>query len=208
MDMLSSAAALGAPWKFALVCPEQSRRALYADRQFLAAQRGAQRNLLHGSDSGADFGSAEQRVLRIHQRFKVPEAMLYQYHCCTRAYGLTMRFPYLDRHFTTCIWALPRHLRGKGAIRRLAALYMPAEAAQSPKIAQTIPLGHWFKGPLEAFLRDQLSEGRIRNSGFFDPGEVTKVINDHVSGRYNHTWKLWSLVTILAWQSLASRGDW
>ena len=79
--------------------------------------------------------------------------------------------------------------------------------AYAPKIPQTIPIRRWLRGPLREFLQDQLAPERVAKQGFFEPREVQRLVKEHLKGGMDHEWKLWALLTVTAWEDLASRGE-
>jgi asparagine synthase (glutamine-hydrolysing) len=61
------------------------------------------------------------------------------------------------------------------------------------------PVGQWFKGELREFLRTFLSRENVKRSGLLDPGGVSALVGEHLSGRSDHSLQLWTLVSLEAW---------
>ena len=83
----------------------------------------------------------------------------------------------------------------------LAAEYIPAELAHAPKIPQTIPIDEWFRGPMEQYVRDHLDRRRLAEEGTFDPEVIQRCLEDHIEGRANHKWVLWTCLTYIVWRA-------
>jgi asparagine synthase (glutamine-hydrolysing) len=103
------------------------------------------------------------------------------------------------------VMRLPRNNTKKNELRDLAATLMPREMAYRAKIYQSVPIGHWFRGPLKEFLRDQLSPSRVRDQGLLDPGAVQRLIDQHLRNEGRHGMKLWALVALAAWHDVVLR---
>jgi asparagine synthase (glutamine-hydrolysing) len=52
-----------------------------------------------------------------------------------------------------------------------------------------------------------LDESRLRREGYFEPREVQRIWQDHLSGRRQRTFLIWSLLTFQAWQETWIAGD-
>jgi len=59
---------------------------------------------------------------------------------------------------------------------------MPPEVLGRGKQGLAVPLARWFRGPLSALLRDTLCAPAGRR-GYFPPGAVDRMVNDHVPGK-------------------------
>jgi asparagine synthase (glutamine-hydrolysing) len=89
----------------------------------------------------------------------------------------------------------------KSHLREFAATFLPSEIANAPRLPHTIPIGHWFRGPLRDFLLDHLSPANLRG-GFFRPEVVKQLVADHLEGRADNTWRLWALLSLSSWMSM------
>jgi asparagine synthase (glutamine-hydrolysing) len=120
------------------------------------------------------------------------------------AHSLESRVPFLDPVIAELALALPakhkvRGLSKKRLLRRALAPLLPREIVKGRKRGFALPVAQWFRGPLEPLARDLLSPERVRAQGVLDPGAVTAVIDEHVSGREDLSRNLWGLVTLSLW---------
>jgi asparagine synthase (glutamine-hydrolysing) len=120
------------------------------------------------------------------------------------AHSLEARVPYLDTVVTNLALALPtRHkIRGfskKVLLRKAAAPLLPREIVHGKKRGFSIPAAAWLRGELEPFARETLSADVLRRQGFFDPGVVTRLLDDHVAGREDRSRQLWGLLAFTLW---------
>ena len=120
------------------------------------------------------------------------------------AHSLEARVPFLDPIVTNFASGLPterkvRGLRKKVLLRKAVAPLVPAPLLRRRKRGFSIPAAAWLRGELEPFARDTLSADAIRRQGFFDPGAVRRVLDDHVSGKQDLSRQLWGLLALTLW---------
>ena len=123
------------------------------------------------------------------------------------AHSLEARVPYLDPVVTNLAFALPtrlkvRRLRKKVLLRRAAEPLLPKRIVHGKKRGFSIPAAAWLRGELEPFARDVLSREAIGRQGYFEPGPVTRLIDDHVAGREDLSRQLWGLIAFTLWHEL------
>jgi asparagine synthase (glutamine-hydrolysing) len=63
-----------------------------------------------------------------------------------------------------------------------------------------IPVGDWFRGELRPWLEGILRDPRTLDRGLLNSREVERLIEDHVTGRADHTPRLWNLAMLELWQ--------
>ena len=120
------------------------------------------------------------------------------------AHSLEARVPYLDPVVTNLALALPTRLKVRGMrkkvlLRRAAAALLPRRIVYGKKRGFSIPAAAWLRGELEPFARDVLSRDVIERQGYFEPGPVTRLIDDHVAGREDLSRQLWGLIAFTLW---------
>ena len=63
-----------------------------------------------------------------------------------------------------------------------------------------VPLDHWFRDELRDFARDVLFDRRTLERGYFRPEAVAQLLEEHQQGRFDHGYRLWSLLILELWQ--------
>jgi asparagine synthase (glutamine-hydrolysing) len=121
------------------------------------------------------------------------------------AHSLEARVPYLDRAVFALSRALPAHLRVRGLakkrlLRRAVAPLVPRQTVYGRKKGFSIPAAAWLRGELQPLARDLLSPASLRKGGLFDPGTVTELLDEHASGRRDHSHRLWGLLMFRLWE--------
>jgi asparagine synthase (glutamine-hydrolysing) len=63
----------------------------------------------------------------------------------------------------------------------------------------TVPIGEWFKDVLAGFTRSLLHSERFRDRGLFEPSLVDRMLEEHESGRVDHTRQIRLLLALEIW---------
>jgi asparagine synthase (glutamine-hydrolysing) len=120
------------------------------------------------------------------------------------AASIEARVPLLDYRIVEFAVNLPSHMklrhgRTKVVLREAVAHRLPPTILNKPKQGFSIPLKSWLCGPLQPLMTDLLSHDRIRNRGYFQPNCVAQWMSEHLSGRANHSHRLWTLMVLELW---------
>ena len=91
--------------------------------------------------------------------------------------------------------------KGKTILRNLLNEYMPSNLYDRSKMGFSIPLANWIKNGLREFTFDNLNSINIKNDGYFDHKVVQKFLDEHMSGKRNWQYKLWSIIVFQNWLS-------
>jgi asparagine synthase (glutamine-hydrolysing) len=121
------------------------------------------------------------------------------------AHSLELRVPFLDPVVAELALALPvaARVRGFAKKRLLRSAVEPLvgrEIARGRKKGFSIPAAAWLRGELEPFCREVLGAERLRAQGYFEPAAVTRLIDEHVARREDHSRQLWGLMSFSLWQ--------
>ena len=119
------------------------------------------------------------------------------------AVSLEARVPMLDHSLVEFAVSLPGRLKyrdgvGKWVLRRAIRDLVPAEVLGRRKQGFGVPLRRWFRRELRHRL-DALLTPDSTLYEFVDPPSVQRLVNEHVSGRRDHSAMLWRLVTLNLW---------
>ena len=120
------------------------------------------------------------------------------------AHSLEARVPFLDPVVAELALALEtkQKVRGfskKRLLRRAVAPLIPKEIIRGRKQGFSIPVAAWLRGGLAPFARDVLSPETIERQGYLDPTAVTRVLEDHTSGREDLSRQIWGLLNFTLW---------
>ena len=120
------------------------------------------------------------------------------------AHSLEARVPFLDPVVAELALALDtkQKVRGfskKRLLRKAVEPLLPREIVRGRKQGFSIPVAAWLRGDLEPFARDVLSPETIERQGYLNPDTVTRVLDDHVSGREDLSRQIWGLLNFTLW---------
>jgi asparagine synthase (glutamine-hydrolysing) len=126
------------------------------------------------------------------------------------AHSLEVRVPFLDPHVAELALALPtsakvRFMAKKRLLRSVAGTLLPREVARGAKRGFSIPMAAWLRGPLLPMARDLLAPAAIARAGVLDPAPVTRLLDEHVARREDHSRALWGLLCFVLWQQADAR---
>jgi asparagine synthase (glutamine-hydrolysing) len=134
----------------------------------------------------------------------LPDDILVKVDRAAMAVGLETRAPFLDHRVAALAWSLPMNMKiragtSKWALRQILYKYVPRELIERPKAGFAIPIGQWLRGPLRAWADELLHPDRLQQEGYLRPEPISQMWEQHLSGRYDHTTKLWSVLMWQAW---------
>jgi asparagine synthase (glutamine-hydrolysing) len=120
------------------------------------------------------------------------------------AHGLECRQPFLDYRVVECAAAMPARLkfrrgRGKRILTETFADLLPGPIRRRRKMGFGVPLDHWFRKELKDLARDVLLDPKTLGRGYFRPEAVARLLDDHQEGRFDHSYRLWSLLILELW---------
>ncbi|MBP6898890.1 MAG: amidotransferase 1, exosortase A system-associated [Burkholderiaceae bacterium] len=115
------------------------------------------------------------------------------------AHSLEVREPLMDHPLVEWVATLPsqhklRGGNGKHLFKKSLEPMLPNDVLYRPKMGFAVPLARWFRGPLRQRITDGLLNGPMVASGWFNPAVVRQIVEQHVSGRSDHSTPIWTLL--------------
>ncbi|HLV78789.1 MAG TPA: asparagine synthase (glutamine-hydrolyzing) [Chthonomonadaceae bacterium] len=155
-------------------------------------------------DGGPALPEFTQRMLYLDTISYLPDAILTKVDRASMGVSLEARVPLLDHRVVEFAWRVPLALKikneqGKWLLRQALYQYVPAALIERPKTGFAIPLDSWLRGPLRDWAEALLDEGRLRAEGFFAPAPIRARWTQHLAGRNNWQYYLWSVLMFQAW---------
>jgi asparagine synthase (glutamine-hydrolysing) len=149
-------------------------------------------------------GDPLNQVLLLDLRLYLENDILVKLDRASMMASLEGRVPLLNNDFVEYATNLPlnmklRGLRSKFLLKRALRGILPDSILNRPKKGFGIPVAHWFRGPLKEQMLSVLSPERVAREGFFDPGAVRRLIDDHLDGRHDNRKQLWTLFAFELW---------
>jgi len=144
------------------------------------------------------------QMMRFDAETYLPEDVLTKVDRMSMAHSIESRVPLLDNDVIAFASALPaamkiKNARRKHILKEVAATLLPADILNRRKQGFGVPLGSWFRGNLRELFADTLLSPAALQRGYFQPAFVRRVVDEHLSGRRDHTLRLWQLVVFERW---------
>ncbi|MDC8756861.1 XrtA/PEP-CTERM system amidotransferase [Janthinobacterium fluminis] len=144
-------------------------------------------------------GDALSQVQYLDLKTYLPGDILTKVDRASMAHALEVRVPLLDHQLVEWIAGLPSDLKlrggeGKYLFKKALRPYLPDALLYRGKMGFSVPLAAWLRGPLRARLRARLLAPTLAATGMFNMDCVRALIEQHDSGRRDHSAALWSLL--------------
>jgi asparagine synthase (glutamine-hydrolysing) len=151
---------------------------------------------------GADELGAFQ-VLEI--RSSLPDELMMYADKISMAHGLEVRVPYLDKEVVEFAQSLPaafkvRWGQRKWLHRRVSERFLPKEILARKKRGFAVNVvDQWFDSSMDSKLSGYLLDGTSLMFEFLKPQAVSRLLDEHRSGRRDNHKMLFSLVVLEEW---------
>ena len=143
-------------------------------------------------------------TLDVDVRTYLPDDLLAKVDITSMANSLEVRAPLLDHPLMEMAASLPPSLKIQGLekkylLKRAMADLLPVEILNRPKQGFIVPIDHWFRHDLQEMAYDTLLDPRSLGRGYFRPGVVRRLLDEHVRGVQNFHRQLWNLLMLELW---------
>jgi asparagine synthase (glutamine-hydrolysing) len=120
------------------------------------------------------------------------------------AHSLECRQPFLDYRLVEFAASLPSRLKfrwggGKKLLRTAFDKQLPRQIWTRKKMGFGVPLGSWLQNELRPLTEERLLGEDARCHQFFRREVLQRMIDQHMTGRVNHCYRLWNLLVLETW---------
>ena len=143
------------------------------------------------------------RMIRSDFDAYLPGDLLVKVDMATMANSLELRSPMLDVNVVEWGVSLPRKYKIKGfetkhILKDVARSLVPAELIDRPKMGFGIPRAEWLRTGMKEMVIETLTDSTATQRGWFNTGEVKKVIGIHMAGEDKDN-LLWPMLMLELW---------
>ena len=148
----------------------------------------------------ADTDDPLAQALYTDMKTWLPGDILTKVDRASMANSLEVRAPFLDHHFVEWAATLPSELKlhrgtSKYILKRALDPLLPTRdplPAKARVLDATMPAG--FGGRFERDFAARLKVPILHDTGYFEPKELERLVDDHERGRQDHSAVLWLLL--------------
>lgn len=132
-------------------------------------------------------------------------SLLHRQDKMSMATSLESRVPFLDH--TLVEWGVNvplkykiRAMENKYIVKRLGEKMLPREAIYRQKVGFSVPVSDWLKDKsgLGRYL-ELFSDKSFKLRSYFESVRIQQLIDEHLTGKYNHCEILWNLINFELW---------
>jgi asparagine synthase (glutamine-hydrolysing) len=143
-------------------------------------------------------------ALYLDHKTYLPDDLLHLADRISMAHSLELRVPFVDHELVEAVFPLTDLtrvglMRPKHLLRRALRPRLPDAHFTAPKRGFVGPTAVWLRNELSEMLHDELSPDRLKRLGYFNPGLVKQLLEEHADRRHNHEGVLWSLLCFSVW---------
>jgi len=134
----------------------------------------------------------------------LPEDLLVKMDIATMANSLEARVPFLDHQFMELVAQIPSQFklngsRAKFILKKAFSDFLPPAISKRKKMGFGVPISRWIRKDLKNYVYDVLLDRKTLQRGYFRKEGIEQLLEEHLSSRYDHSAKIWSLLFLENW---------
>ena len=154
--------------------------------------------------SNAQADDPMDNLLYLDSKTYLPGDILTKVDRMTMASGLEARSPLLDHKLIEYVTQIPSRMKLRGRetkyiFKRAIRDLVPNEILHREKQGFGVPIGDWINLQLRTRIREDLSDRRTMDRGYFDAKYIRILLDEHDRGRRDHSPALRTLWMLELW---------
>lgn len=155
----------------------------------------------------ADAEKFIDKTLFVDVMSYLPEDLLVKVDIASMANSLEARSPFLDHKVMEFAASLPADLKLRGMetkylLKHTLSDIVPKEILHRKKMGFGVPIDVWFRNDLKEMAYDLLLDKKCTERGYFKKEVVKKLLDEHVSEQYDHSYRIWALLFMELWHKM------
>jgi asparagine synthase (glutamine-hydrolysing) len=152
------------------------------------------------------------RMLYTDLMTRMPDHLLMLGDRMSMAHSLEARPVLVDYKIVEFAAAIPGNLKLKKnnlkyILKRVAERYLPKPLIDRKKQGFSFPLGRWMRGELAPFVTQLMNQSRFVEQGIFEPRALQSIVDEHIHGKVDHSYRLWMLINLEVWHRILIEGQ-
>jgi asparagine synthase (glutamine-hydrolysing) len=145
-----------------------------------------------------------KRMLYADLKVWLPDNLLLRGDHMTMAASIEERVPFLDHKFVELAARisgriLARGFQSKALLKKAVKPYLPPQLLRRRKVGFAVPIGPWFRKPLQSMVADLLLSSAARSGEYFNRHNMEQFVREHFDGVRDRQKQLWALVNFELW---------
>lgn len=155
----------------------------------------------------SDAANFIDRILFVDIMTYLPGDLLVKMDITSMANSLESRSPFLDHKLMEFAASIPPSLKLKGIttkyiLKKAFSKILPKEILYRKKQGFGVPVGSWFRNELKDYAYEVLLSKNYVKWGYFKEEAVKRILDEHVSGKFDHGHRIWSLIVLEQWHKI------
>jgi asparagine synthase (glutamine-hydrolysing) len=143
-------------------------------------------------------------LLYLDSKTYLPSDILVKVDRMSMATSLEARVPLLDHKLIEFVKKIPTELKLKGLetkyiFKKAMEVIVPNEILYREKQGFGVPINEWINSQLKEKIHTILSENKTLSRGYFDVKYIKTLLDEHQTGRRDHSYSLWILYVLELW---------
>lgn len=144
-----------------------------------------------------------ESMMKVDQKFDLASLNLSYTDKMSMMVGVEARVPFLDFELIKIMNSIPENMKLRGNIQKYILKksmepHLPHEIIYRQKAGFSLPLRAWMRQSNE-LISFYFSEDRIQKQGIFDSKNLTKMLEEQQSGKRDHAYTLFSMLSLQIW---------
>lgn len=183
-----------------------NRESMYHDdfRSSLGESFALGENLFSDIAGGLNSEDSVNRLLYLDSKTYLPGDIMTKVDRMSMANSLETRSPLLDHELIEFAGRIPSSLKIKGSatkyiFKKAMEGIVPREILYREKQGFGVPINEWINAQLRDRIVSELTDARTFERGYLKRASVERLVNEHASGRRDHSHLIWGLWMLELW---------
>jgi asparagine synthase (glutamine-hydrolysing) len=100
-----------------------------------------------------------------------------------------------------------RGTKAKFILKATFKNFLPDDIFKRKKMGFGVPVSGWFRNELKNYIHEILLDPKTLSRGYFKKEGIERLLNDHISLRYDHSVRIWALLFLEIWFRVFMDGE-